>query len=205
MSKYDARSSKGIFHRKILRKTPLFDGCSILVRISFFFNYQHKSFSSCYDTIRRFRSIIVNFCHEWTFFERLLSNSNVDDYGNKYSPHETKLFWNTLNRNSHQRWSKKKMFQKWFQYSQKNTCRPATLLKGDSNTGASQWILRNFEEHVFWRASTSEHFCLNMCWYLCFYIWIFSHYYIRLSHFTVFILSRVWYCELRNKGSLQNF
>ena len=38
---------------------------------------------------------------------------------------------------------------------------PATLLKIDSNTGFFTWILQNFEEHPFWRASANGCFCLS--------------------------------------------
>ena len=37
----------------------------------------------------------------------------------------------------------KKLFLKHLQYSQES-CRPATLLKKDSDTGVFLWILRNF-------------------------------------------------------------
>ena len=33
--------------------------------------------------------------------------------------------------------------------------RPATLLKRDSNRGVVLWILRNFQEHLFWRTSAN--------------------------------------------------
>ena len=57
------------------------------------------------------------------------------------------------------------------QYSQENTCvgvsfsiklqtwRPATLLKRDSSTGVFLWIFRIFQEHLFWKISTSGYFC----------------------------------------------
>ena len=37
--------------------------------------------------------------------------------------------------------------------------RPATILKRDSNTSVSLWILQNFQEHLFWRASASVYIC----------------------------------------------
>ena len=49
----------------------------------------------------------------------------------------------------------KKLFLKTSQYSQES-CRPATLLKRDSNTGFFLWILRNFQEHLFWRTSVNH-------------------------------------------------
>ena len=45
----------------------------------------------------------------------------------------------------------KKLFWNILQYSQES-CRLATLLKRDSNTGVFLWVLRNFWEHVFWIA-----------------------------------------------------
>ena len=35
------------------------------------------------------------------------------------------------------------------------------LLKGDSNTGAFLWNLRNFQEHLFWRKSAKDCFCVS--------------------------------------------
>ena len=49
----------------------------------------------------------------------------------------------------------KKLFLKTSQHSQES-CRPATLLKRDSNTGFFLWILRNFQEHLFWRTSVNH-------------------------------------------------
>ena len=46
----------------------------------------------------------------------------------------------------------KKLFLKILQFSQES-CRPATLLKTHSNTGAFLWILRKFQEHLFQRTS----------------------------------------------------
>ena len=46
----------------------------------------------------------------------------------------------------------KKLLLKVLQYSQES-CRPASLLKTDSNTGVFLWILRNFQEHLFRRTS----------------------------------------------------
>ena len=34
-----------------------------------------------------------------------------------------------------------------------STCRPASLLKRDSNTGVFLYMLRNFLEHLFWSFS----------------------------------------------------
>ena len=42
----------------------------------------------------------------------------------------------------------KKLFLKFSQYSQES-CRPATLLKAESNTGVFLWTLQNFKEHLF--------------------------------------------------------
>ena len=39
-------------------------------------------------------------------------------------------------------------------------CRPATLLKRDSNTGVFLWILWNLSEHLFWRTSANSCFWL---------------------------------------------
>ena len=35
------------------------------------------------------------------------------------------------------------------------------LLKGDSNTGAFLWNLRNFQERLFWRKSAKDCFCVS--------------------------------------------
>ena len=48
----------------------------------------------------------------------------------------------------------KKLFSKISQYSQES-CRPATLLKRDSNTGVFLWIWRNFYKYLFWRTSAN--------------------------------------------------
>ena len=46
----------------------------------------------------------------------------------------------------------KKLLLKISQYSQES-CRPATLLKIDSNTGVFLWILRDLKENLFQRTS----------------------------------------------------
>ena len=46
----------------------------------------------------------------------------------------------------------KKLLLKISQYSQES-CRPATLLKTDSNTGVFLWILRDLKENLFQRTS----------------------------------------------------
>ena len=58
------------------------------------------------------------------------------------------------------------MFLEISQNSQENTCgrvsflieRSATLLKKDSSTGVFLWILRNFEEHLFYRTPPGDYF-----------------------------------------------
>ena len=65
-----------------------------------------------------------------------------------------KLAWNR--RRGHQRCSIKKLFLKISQYSQ--VLWPATLLKRDSNTCIFLWILRNFQERLFWKISTNDCF-----------------------------------------------
>ena len=39
--------------------------------------------------------------------------------------------------------------------------RSATLLKRDPNTGVFLWVLQNFSEHLFWRTSANDCFCLG--------------------------------------------
>ena len=48
----------------------------------------------------------------------------------------------------------KKAFLKNLQFSLES-CRPATLLKTDSNTGVFLWILRDFYKHLFRRRSAN--------------------------------------------------
>ena len=60
-------------------------------------------------------------------------------------------------RSSYRRCSIKKLVLKISQYAQKNTGqsrRPATLSKRGSSKGVFLWILRNFQEHLFWKIST---------------------------------------------------
>ena len=40
--------------------------------------------------------------------------------------------------------------------------RPATLLKEDSNTLVFQWILQNFQGHLFWRTFANGCFCTQV-------------------------------------------
>ena len=51
----------------------------------------------------------------------------------------------------------KKLFLKRLQYSQESS-RPANLLKRDSSTGVFPWIVQNFYEHLFLRASANNCF-----------------------------------------------
>ena len=46
------------------------------------------------------------------------------------------------------------------QYLQES-CKPAALLKRDSNADVFFWILQNFSERVFWRTSA------NGCFWFC--------------------------------------
>ena len=45
--------------------------------------------------------------------------------------------------------------------SRSQLLRPVTLLKRDSNIGVFLWILRNFSEQLFWRASVNDCFWLQ--------------------------------------------
>ena len=64
-----------------------------------------------------------------------------------------------------------KVFLETLQNSQENTCtslffkkvaglRPATLLKKESGTGVSLWIVQNFLEHLFYRTTLDDCFSI---------------------------------------------
>ena len=75
-------------------------------------------------------------------------------------------FWNSVKefRRSYQSWSIKKLFSKIWQWSQEYTYvgvsfnHDCNFVKRNSNTGVFLWILRNFEEHIFYRTSPGDCF-----------------------------------------------
>ena len=69
---------------------------------------------------------------------------------------------------SHRSCSVKKLFLKILQYSQENTCVPATVLKRDSTTGVFLWILRFLRTPSLMNISEMAAFmgCRNSLWRL---------------------------------------
>ena len=78
-----------------------------------------------------------------------------------------------IDRDSHQRcFIKKAVHKKFAIIIVKHLCwslfsimlqafRAVTLLKRESNTGVFLWVLGNFQEHLFWRTSTSSCFWID--------------------------------------------
>ena len=63
---------------------------------------------------------------------------------------------------------KKKLFLNFFEYSLENTCAGVSLFLRDSNTGVFLWVLRNFQERLFWRTSTNDCFWNRFGWIPCY-------------------------------------
>ena len=90
--------------------------------------------------------------------------------------------------------------QKYLQAS-----KAATLLKSDSNTGIFLWILQNFWEHLFWKASADECSCLlhlrRINGVVPWYVWplhrLFDFYYVCcFFHFLSFFPYYLWSLQL---------
>ena len=49
----------------------------------------------------------------------------------------------------------------WSLFNKVSCLQTCNFIKRDSNTGVFLWILRNFEEHLFWRTSMDDCFCIS--------------------------------------------